>query len=458
MSKNNVDAGNPTDNESGADNNPQIKISSFIPLVISCLLLGAHYMRAGSPGLVLMWLFAPMLLFVRKRWVSVVFGVMLLWGGLVWVGTALVNMGERFDQGRDWMRMALILGVVGLFTAASALAFRTKGFKARNADFKEGWIPGASVFFLTFLALGIVQLKPDTPFILFERFLPGGGWLSIFWLSVYGAWVSGKILDPDVSARWRLLTWSFFSIVFFLQFAIGIFGVESFLMTGDLHLPVPALIVAGPIFRGERFFMPILFCATLVLAGPAWCSYLCYIGSWDLASSRLEKKPGPLPYWRRHMRMAILAVTILSAWIMREAGVPGVNAAWIAGGFGLIGVGVTVFWSRRAGVMVHCTSYCPIGFLAVTFGKINPFRIRINEDCNDCGGCSRACRYDALSADDIKRRRPGGSCTLCGDCVGKCKPGSIDYRFPGLDPSQARTLFVVLVVVLHAVFLGVARM
>ena len=45
-------------------------------------------------------------------------------------------------------------------------------------------------------------------------------------------------------------------------------------MTGKLHLPVPALIVAGPVYRGSVGFMLILFLCTILLVGPAWCSHL----------------------------------------------------------------------------------------------------------------------------------------------------------------------------------------
>lgn len=49
---------------------------------------------------------------------------------------------------------------------------------------------------------------------------------------------------------------------------------------------------------------------------------------------------------------------------------------------------------------------------------------------------------------------------LAGDpgAGGLCRQSSIACRFPGLPAEAARRLFLVLVVSLHAVFLGVARM
>ena len=36
----------------------------------------------------------------------------------------------------------------------------------------------------------------------------------------------------------------------------------------------------------------------------------------------------------------------------------------LAAAFGLVGVGIMVLWSRRAGHMTHCTMWCPMGWFA----------------------------------------------------------------------------------------------
>ncbi len=303
----------------------------------------------------------------------------------------------------------------------------------------------------------LIQLKIDPPILLAERFVPGSGWVEILLLSTYAGFIAGKIIDSAQSRLWRKRIWMLFSAVFFLQFIIGIAGFEKFLMTGTLHLPIPAMIAAGPLYRGARFFMPILFGSTVLLSGAAWCSYLCYFGAWDAFAADRKKKPQTMPRWRQPVRIAILAAVVVTSVILRTAGAPSALAAGLGISFGVIGVGVMVFWSRKRGVMAHCVAYCPIGILANWFGKLSPFRIRIKDACTECLLCRSACRYDALNMDDISKRRPGGSCTLCGDCVSRCKDGWIEYRFLGLKPDRARNVFVVLVVVLHAVFLGVAR-
>jgi len=293
--------------------------------------------------------------------------------------------------------------------------------------------------------------------LLMERFFPGWGWLEIIALSAYASFIMGKMTDPKRSPLWRQRIWVLFSAVFFAQFILGIAGLEKCLATGTLHLPVPALIFAGPLFRGGSIFMVILFSATVLLVGPAWCSHLCYIGAWDAVAAKGKKRPEVMPKGRHMIRIFILLLVVLTALGLRAAGVPGVVATIMGGLFGLIGVAVMVFWSRKKGVMTHCVVYCPIGLIANWMGRISPFRIRIKKECTECGICTQACRYDALKPDDIKKRKPGVTCTLCGDCLTSCKDGWIRYGFFGLQPERARLFFLIVIVSLHAVFLGVAR-
>ncbi|HHJ09824.1 MAG TPA: hypothetical protein ENK25_02915 [Bacteroidetes bacterium] len=65
-------------------------------------------------------------------------------------------------------------------------------------------------------------------------------------------------------------------------------------MTGKLHLPTPAMILAGPAYRREIGFMTWLFLSTIILNGPALCSHLCYMVSLDyFLCIPQEKAPCP---------------------------------------------------------------------------------------------------------------------------------------------------------------------
>ncbi|MEW6712717.1 MAG: 4Fe-4S dicluster domain-containing protein [Candidatus Riflebacteria bacterium] len=312
-------------------------------------------------------------------------------------------------------------------------------------------------FGLTALLLSVTQVAPSFPLLLSERFWPGAGWVQIFFMALYSAFLTREFLIPQRARQLRPRIWLLFSIVFFTQLILGLAGLEKFLMTGKLHLPLPALIVAGPIYRGSEFFMPILLLITLVLVGPAWCSHLCYIGAWEDHLSRKAPARGNLPEWRPKARFAILLLVIAGAFGLRYLGINATIAFAISILFALAGIAIMLLISRRNGAMTHCLTYCPIGLLGNLLGRLSPFRIRISEDCSNCMACSKVCKYEALKPSDIEKRRAGLTCTLCGDCVSACHKGQINYRLPFAGPGFARQAFIVLIISLHSLFLAVAR-
>lgn len=318
-------------------------------------------------------------------------------------------------------------------------------------------IPTIAAAFLAAGILVIAKLKAPFEMLIADRLLNGLGWIEIAALAVYAGILADMLITSKDTSKIRIRIWMAFSIVFFLQFILGVSGIDRLLMTGKLHIPVPAVVIAGPIFRGERFFMPILFLSTIALAGPGWCSYLCYIGAWDGVFSNARKRSKRIqPFWR-WIRLGIFIMTPTVAILLRTFSVDPKIAGITAISFGVVSVGIMAFVSRRTGTMVHCTSICPLGFAGNLLGKLSPFRFRINSSCTSCGRCIPACRYGALTPERIEKRRPGITCTLCGDCLPSCPESSLGYRYFKMSPVAARKLFLVIVAALHAVFLGVAR-
>lgn len=433
------------------------RIGLILP-VLSLLLLAAHFLRFGDPALCLATVALAALAATRRAWVRIALMAALAAGLIVWTGAWADFLTLRLASGRPWLRMSVVMAAVAGLNALSLAWLGREGGRGFFRRQPEQAAIGGGIFVLTSALLGASRETVRFPILLLDRFFPGWGWLEIFALALYAAWVGGRMADPERSAPLRSRIWGLFSLVFFLQLLLGLTGVRELLMTGALHLPVPAVIIGGPVYRGGGYFMPILFAVTLLLVGPAWCSHLCYIGAWDDLLSRSRKRAGALPAWARHGRWLALAAVVLTALLLRWLGVSAGSAAALGGAFGIAGVGVMATASRRLGLMAHCTAYCPLGALSNLLGKISPFRLRLNADCSRCGACARVCRYGALAESDIAAGRPGFTCTLCGDCLGSCRQTSIVYHFPGLSAAAARRAYLVLVVSLHAVFLGVARM
>lgn len=318
------------------------------------------------------------------------------------------------------------------------------------------WLPLATSLLILFLLIP-VQLKVENPMLLLERFVPGGGWIEIILIALYGSIVAYHMQDPAKVQAWRRYTWLAFSILFFFQLILGLSGFEKFLMTGKLHLPIPMMIVAGPIYRGQLSVMSILFVSTLVLSGPAWCSHLCYFGAIDSISARGKTMRSPIGNkWA--LKSTVLLLVIAAAIVLRWMKVPSLTATLLALGFGVSGLGLILLVSVKEGRMVHCTAYCPVGTIVNLTRFVNPFRLSIAKDsCTECMACTSRCKYDALNRKDILARKPGITCTLCGDCLSSCHAGSIHYRFPGLSSGGARFLYLLITISLHAATLGLAR-
>ncbi len=314
----------------------------------------------------------------------------------------------------------------------------------------------ALVFLLTFILLAFVQVKIENPMILAERFVKGSGWLEIFIISSYGAFLVNKMKDPLNVPKWRKITWTTFSLVFFSQLITGLSGADKFLMTGKLHLPIPMMILAGPIYRGQLSVMTILFLSTIVLTGPAWCSQLCYFGAFDNLISGGKTSKEILRH-KVAFKSSIMIIVISTAIILRWMKVNMFASTMVAIAFGIAGILIMILFSRKKGKMVHCVMYCPIGTIVNLLKHVNPFRMYIDQTCTLCMNCTKFCKYDALNLRDIKNYKPSLTCTLCGDCLAGCRHNSIKYKFFRMNPEQARNLYLVLTISLHAACLALAR-
>lgn len=95
----------------------------LIPSLLSSLMLAAHFLRMGSLPFIILALIIPCVLFLRRKWAARLVQLALILGTIEWVRTLLGFVAERNAQGQPWTRLAIILGLVAVFTAISALMF-----------------------------------------------------------------------------------------------------------------------------------------------------------------------------------------------------------------------------------------------------------------------------------------------------------------------------------------------
>lgn len=105
-------------------------VLQFIPVALSLLVLGAHYLRSGPLFMVGLILLLFALFAVRRPFAARTLQAALLLGTLVWIRTAVSLASARMDAGEPWARMAVILGVVAAVNLASLFIFKTARMKA----------------------------------------------------------------------------------------------------------------------------------------------------------------------------------------------------------------------------------------------------------------------------------------------------------------------------------------
>lgn len=105
------------------------KMLLYAPIVLSLLVLGAHFMRYGNTIGVAGAVVLIAMLFIRQWWVARLMQVVLMLGALEWVYTIWGFVQIRAAHGQPFIRMVVILGIVAAVTLCSALLFQTATLK-----------------------------------------------------------------------------------------------------------------------------------------------------------------------------------------------------------------------------------------------------------------------------------------------------------------------------------------
>ena len=102
----------------------------LLPVLFSTLLISAHFMRAYGNLIGFLFLLLLFTLFIRKSWIIRLWQILLSFAAIAWVFATINLVNFRIEIGQPWLRLAIILGAIIVFTVWSALWLNNKKINA----------------------------------------------------------------------------------------------------------------------------------------------------------------------------------------------------------------------------------------------------------------------------------------------------------------------------------------
>ena len=101
-----------------------MKALAVVLTVFSCLVLGAHFLRAGLVPVTILCVALPLLLLARRRWAVRVLQAALVAGAGVWVRTTVALLREYLREGRALVHLIATPVILGTVAALALVAAR----------------------------------------------------------------------------------------------------------------------------------------------------------------------------------------------------------------------------------------------------------------------------------------------------------------------------------------------
>lgn len=98
---------------------------SYLWPMLSIIMLAMHFYRNGNSLALLLCLFLLPALMVRRPWMTRILQICLVLGAAEWARTTFILIHARVEAGAPFLRLALILVGIALFTLASSLIVPT---------------------------------------------------------------------------------------------------------------------------------------------------------------------------------------------------------------------------------------------------------------------------------------------------------------------------------------------
>ncbi|MCA9730949.1 hypothetical protein KC799_02395 [candidate division KSB1 bacterium] len=103
----------------------------LFPVILSYLLIAAHFSRADNTILMILSLILLLSLLLRHPLIVLVTRYALILAALEWIHTIFTLVAKRMETGQPWERLVIILGFVTLFTLVSTMVFRFGNVRER---------------------------------------------------------------------------------------------------------------------------------------------------------------------------------------------------------------------------------------------------------------------------------------------------------------------------------------
>ena len=318
--------------------------------------------------------------------------------------------------------------------------------------------------------------------------------LAAAWALFVGS-VGAVILRTGRVSRWRALLFVTLAWSFLVHFKTYLFHHTGSLIcasvqaapychialatTASIHLYEQYLaFMSGAWLQWGPLSLGVLWLVVTLALGQAWCSWVCFYGGLDDGFSRIL--PKPLISWIRvpdKLRDFPTALLIFLLLISLTTMLP-IFCLWICPLKLTTAFLDPVSFPRRIQLVLmtvsgivfllalplltskrtFCGLICPFGAWQAFFGRLNPFRVTLDDSvCTHCGTCEAVCPIFAISS-KVQGMEVLSYCNRCGQCLDACPTHAIRYtllghELPGSGPGwrflwSARALFLFCALVL----------
>jgi polyferredoxin len=299
---------------------------------------------------------------------------------------------------------------------------------------------------------------------------------------------NGKPTGPWIAAR---KTIQYAALVAFVALFVGSRSGGWAANLANLPMRLDPLVMLAHLLSSRTFLLgsalSLVSLLLTLIAGRAWCGWLCPLGTvLDLFSPRRQReKPSPPPEAWRAIKYGLLLTTLLAAlfgnltllildpltlffrtltvsvWpaidqiaTLAETTLYRVSFlaepistfdTWLRPGllptepahyrdallFAAVFVGVIAL--NFVAPRFWCRYLCPLGGLLGLLSKVTLLRREVAKECKGCTLCTTVCPTGTVNPARGYASDPG-ECTLCLDCLEVCPRGSITFT-PGFSPA-----------------------